>query len=122
MKKNTPHKMQKLGTYLKQLRKGRGLSIREAAQEAELSPGYVSKLETGNTFSTISIQNLLRLSQIYDVPPISVLKQTGFVDSDEYDLPQLAPYLRAKYNLSSQAIRDMEMALEIVSKKYGSTR
>jgi len=47
-----------------------------------------------------------------------MLKEAGFIDSYEDGLPELAQYLRAKYQLSPQAIRDMEMAKEIVNKKY----
>jgi len=46
------------------------------------------------------------------------LKEAGFIDSREDDLPELAQYLRAKYRLSPSAIRDIEMSKEIVDKKY----
>jgi len=122
LKKFVPYEMKKLGEYLKQLREEGGLSIRAAAKESKLAPSYLSKLEAGDTFSTISIQSLLKLSKAYSVPPISILKEAGLVDSDEYDLPEFAQYLRAKYHLSSQAIKDMEMAKEIVDKKYDKPR
>ncbi len=117
-KKIIPYEMTKLGTYLKQLRGELELSIRTAAKKSELAPSYLCKLEAGDTFLTISVQTLLKLSKAYSVPPISILKEAGLVDNDEYDLPELAQYLRTKYHLSSQAIRDMQMAIEIVDKKY----
>jgi len=110
--------MKKLGTYLKTLREEAGFSIREAAQKSEIAPSYLSKIEAGDTFSTITVQTLIKLSKTYDIPPIAILKEAGLIGSDEYDLPELAQYLRAKYHLSPQAIRDMEMAKEIVEKKY----
>lgn len=113
--------MTKLGTYLKQLREEDGLSIRKAAEKSKLAPSYLCKLEAGDTFLTISIQTLLKVSKAYGVPPVAILKESGLVDSDEYDLPELAQYLRAKHHLSSQAIRDLVMAKEIVDKKYKQT-
>ena len=112
------YEMKKLGTYLKTLREEAGFSIREAAQKSEIAPSYLSKIEAGDTFSTITVQTLIKLSKTYDIPPIAILKEAGLIGSDEYDLPELAQYLRAKYHLSPQAIRDMEMAKEIVEKKY----
>jgi len=116
--KIVPYEMGKLGAYLKQLRREAGLSIRSAAKKSEITPSFLSKIEAADTFSTISIQTLLKLSKTYNIPPISILKEAGFIDSDEYDLPELSQYLRAKYGLPPQAIRDMEMAKEIVDKKY----
>jgi len=110
--------MEKLGTYLKALREEAGFSIREAAQKSEVAPSYLSKLEAGDTFSTITVQTLIKLSKAYNIPPIAILKEVGLIDSDEYDLPDFSQYLRTKYHLSAQAIRDMEMAKEIVEKKY----
>lgn len=120
-KKLVPYEMKKLGTYLKQLRKEAGFSIREAAQKSEIAPSYVFKVETG-IFSTISIQSLIKLSRTYNLPPVAILKEAGLIDSDEYDLPDFPQYLRAKFKLSPQAIRDMEFAKEIVDKKYQTFR
>ncbi len=112
------YEMKKLGTYLKTLREEAGFSIREAAQKSEVAPSYLSKIEAGDTFSTITVQNLIKLSKTYNIPPIAILKEAGLIGSDEYDLPDFSQYLRAKFKLSPQAIRDMEMAKEIVEKKY----
>jgi len=117
-RKIVPYEMKKLGEYLKTLREEAGFSIREAARKSELAPSYLSKIEAGDTFSTITVQTLIKLSKTYDIPPIAILKEAGLIGSDEYDLPDFPQYLRAKYHLSPQAIRDMEMAKEIVEKKY----
>ena len=116
--KAIPYEMKKLGTYLKQLRKESELSIREVAKKSELAPSYLFKIEKGDTFSTLSIHTILKLSKFYNIPIGALLKEAGLVARDEYDLPDFPQYLRAKYRLSPQAIRDMEMAKEIVDKKY----
>jgi len=117
-----PYEIKKLGIYLKQLRKESELSIREVAKKSELAPSYLFKIEKGDTFSTLSIHTLLKLSKFYNIPIGALLKEAGLVDIDEYELPDLPQYLRAKYHLSPQAIRDMEMAKEIVDKKYQAFR
>ena len=116
--KTIPYEMKKLGIYLKQLREEAGLSVRGAAGKSGMAPSYLFKIEKGDTFSTLSIHTLLKLSKFYNIPIGALLKEAGLVDSDEYELPDLPQYLRAKYHLSPQAIRDMEMAKEIVEKKY----
>ncbi len=110
--------MKKLGTYLKQLREETRLSIRKVAKKSEMAPSYLFKIEKGDTFSTLSIYTILKLSKFYNIPIGALLKEAGLVNGDEYELPDLPQYLRAKYHLSPQAIRDMEMAKEIVDKKY----
>ena len=120
--KTIPYEMKKLGLYLKRLRKEADLSIRDVTRECGIAPSYLSKIENGNSFSTINIHTLLKLSKFYNIPIGALLKEVGLVDSDEYELPNLPQYLRAKYHLSPQAIRDMEMAKEIVDKKYQTFR
>ena len=118
LKKHISYEITKLGKYLKQLRKEQGLSIRSVAKSCGIAPSYLAKIEIGDTFKTIGIKTLVRFSKFYGIPVSSMLKEAGFIDSHESDLPELAQYLRAKYQLSPQAIRDMEMAKEIVDKKY----
>lgn len=115
--KNIPFEIIELGKYLKQLRKELGLSIRGVAKECRISPSHLAKIETAN-FKTVGIKLLVKLSEFYNIPVSAILKETGFIEIDDNNLPELAQYLRAKYQLSPQAIRDMEMAKEIVEKKY----
>ena len=103
---------------MRELRQEQGLSIRSVAKSCSLAPSHLAKIEAGDTFKTIGLETLVKLSKFYGIPVSSMLKEAGFIDSHESDLPELAQYLRAKYRLSPQAIRDMEMAKEIVDKKY----
>lgn len=111
------YEISKLGNYLKQLREEQGLSLRNVAKQSGLSPSHLSKIEAGDTFKTISIQTLIKLAKFYGIPVNAVLKEAGFIEAAEDELPGFAQYLRAKYQLSPQAIRDLEMAKEIVEKK-----
>lgn len=117
-KKYISFEITELGNYLKQLREEQGLSIRTVAKSCGISSSYLAKIEAGDTFKTIGIATLVKFSKFYGIPVSAMLKEAGFIDSHESDLPELAQYLRAKYQLSPQAIRDMDMAKEIVDKKY----
>ena len=118
MAKKISYEITKLGKYLKQLREEQELSIRGVAKSCSIAPSYLAKIEAGDTFKTIGIDTLVKLSKFYGIPTSAILKEAGYIDSYESGLPELAQYLRAKYQLSPQAIRDMEMAKEIVDKKY----
>ena len=121
-RKLIPYEMRKLGIYLERLRKEANFSIRDVAQKADITPSYLHKIEKGDSFSTLSVHTILKLSKFYNVPIAAFLKDSGLIDNDENELPDLPQYLRGKYRLSPQAIRDMVMAKEIVDKKYQAFR
>ena len=118
MRKIIPYEITKLGKYLKLLRGEQELSIRAVAKSCNLAPSHLAKIEAGNTFKNIGIETLVKLSKFYGIPISAMLQEAGFIDNYNDDLPILATYLRAKFRLSPQAIHDMEMAKEIVDKKY----
>lgn len=112
--------IQKLGAYLKKLRQELGLSLRDVAAQGDLSPGYVSKIENGVVKKTIGVETLVTLSQIYQMPVEIILAEAGFnKHNNSEDLPSFAMYLKIKYRLSPQAVRDLEIAKEVVERKYG---
>jgi transcriptional regulator with XRE-family HTH domain len=112
--------MQLLAICLTTLRTESGFSLREAARQAGITPSYLSKIEGGITFSTISIRTIVNLANTYNTPLAVILERAHIIEDTEYKLPLLPQYLRLKYQMSNQAIKDMEMAKEIVDKKYGS--
>jgi len=114
------YEITKLGKYFKQLREEQEFSIRHVARQCKIAPSYLAKIEAGDTYKTIGIETLIKLSKFNGIPVSAMLKEAGFIESYGDDLPELSQYLRAKYQLSPQAIRDMEMAKEIVDKKYKS--
>lgn len=118
MAKVISYEITKLGKYLKRLREEQALSIRRVAKQCGIAPSYLSKIEAGDTFKTIGVETLVKLSKFYGIPTCAILQEAGFIENHNDDLPELAAYLRAKYYLSPQAIRDMAMAKEIVDKKY----
>ena len=110
-----------LGRTLLSMRKEKGFSVREASRICGITPSYLSKIERGVFFHAISIQTLIGLAKTYSVPLVFLLQAAGFIEN-ETGLPDLPQYLRLKFSLSPQGIRDMEMAKDIVEKKYSATQ
>lgn len=119
-KKTAP--IENLGRYLRQLREDMGFSIHETARQTGLSAGYISRIELGKTFKSINVETLIKLSNVYGIPLNAILENAGFLEKAEDDLPGFAVYLRIKYNFPPQAVRDMEIAKEVVEKKYYKKR
>ncbi len=118
--KNHAQRIYKLGIFLKELRMGLGLSMREAAKRSHITPPHIAKIENGIGIKSIGVVVLINLAETYQVPVSTILKEAGFLaNAEEEDgFPDFAVFLRKKYRLNPQAIRDMEMAKEIVDKKY----
>lgn len=64
--------MQKIGKYLVKLRKGKGWTQRQLAEQLSVSPQAVSKWECGETVPDIDILN--KISMIYAVPIDCIIK------------------------------------------------
>lgn len=80
------------GTFLKMLRESKGLTLRQAAEVAQVSSGYLSQIEggkrgkrrTGEHFAPHP-QILKKLAKAYHVPSHDLLKRAGLFLEDEYD-------------------------------------
>jgi len=119
MKNKIPVEMMNLGKYLKNMRTDLALSMHEVARRTTLTPSYISKIENGVTFQTISTHGLVEFSKVYNIPPHIILERSGFVSESEDELPGLASYLRLKYKIPHNAVQEMEIVWEIIKKKYG---
>ena len=117
-RKRVPREMYLLGRYLKSLRQDFGLNMHEVARRSTLTPSYISKVESGEVFQTISIQALAKFSRVYNIPIQAVLERAEFIDEDADGLPGLSAYLKAKHRAPHQAVQEMELAWEIIKKKY----
>lgn len=117
-----PPGIQKLGKYLKQLREELGLSMHAVARKVNLTPSYISKIESGTILKSISVRALINFSQAYSIPITAILEEAGFLEKSDDDLPGFATYLKIKYKLPYQAIRDLEIAKEIFEKKYNNKK
>lgn len=109
--------MTALGGYLKILRQDLGFSMHEVARRSSLTPSYVSKIEAGNVFKTISAHALMEFSRIYNVPVQIMLEKMNLIERED-ELPGLASYLRLKHNAPLKAVQEMEIAWDIIKEKY----
>lgn len=66
------------GTYLRERREAVGLSLREAAQELDISFARLHKMETGGRFRAPDPSLLSRIATLYRVPPTEVFRKAGF--------------------------------------------
>ncbi len=110
--------MAQLGEYLRRLRLDLDMSLRRAAELSHISPAHLCKMEQGTVFKSVGIDVLLRLAKTYNIPLSAILAEAGFIEERVDTLPKFSQYLRQKYNLSPQAIRDLETTKEVVLKKY----
>ncbi|MFJ7764432.1 helix-turn-helix domain-containing protein [Bacillus toyonensis] len=60
--------IQNLGQTIRNLRKQKGISLQAFAEQIEVSPGYLSNLETQKT-DTISLPLLAKLNEEFDLFP-----------------------------------------------------
>ncbi len=93
-----------------------GLSIHDVAKTSQLTAGYISRLENGQ-FKTITAESLVKFSKTYNIPVDLMLERAGLMEKQD-DLPGLATSLKITYDAPFPAIQEMEIAWEIIEKKY----
>lgn len=93
-----------LGKTIRQRRQELGLSLSQLAAASGLHKSFLSRLETG-VVRRPSTNSLQRLTQALRLPETAIF---GLLDAAaRADLPPLRPYLRAKYDLSDEAIAEI---------------
>jgi transcriptional regulator with XRE-family HTH domain len=73
--------MENFGSYLRQVRKRRGLSLKQVETAAAVSNAYISQIETGRRRPPHP-DILKKLSKVYDVPLRDLLIKAGYLDDD----------------------------------------
>jgi len=114
-----PITRKQLGNMISEARLARGLTVRDVAKSLGMDASYYSKIETGQNplgKHAKAIAKLLRLNA-------AELEAMALVTSDrDLKLPTFAPYLRAKYDLSDEAIAELQQHFAQVSKRKQSNR
>jgi transcriptional regulator with XRE-family HTH domain len=105
----------RLGAYVQQLRLDRGLSVRGLAAKAKVDFSWLSRLERGRIASP-DARSLWRIARSLDVETADLYLEAGF--GDAHGLPGFGPYLRAKYHLPSEAVRQLEAHFALINDKY----
>ena len=106
-----------LGNYLKIQRSELGMSRRELARQAGVDTAYVSRLEQGG-YQSPRPGTLKNIAEVLGLPLSDVFAMADYVIP--YDLPNFAPYLRAKYgNLPPGPVSEMNRYFQDLAKKHG---
>jgi transcriptional regulator with XRE-family HTH domain len=93
-----------LGEYLRFEREQAGISQRQLAGRVGIHNSYLARLESGETANP-SAELLQRIADVLEISSTDLLVFIGVKPPE--GLPELAPYLRAKYHMDEAAIREM---------------
>lgn len=106
----------KIGKYLKYQREKRSLSLQEISHLVDLTPSFLNRLENG-VYQTIKFDVIEKIANGLNMSITDLLKKCELT-STKADLPTLRFYLKEKYQLTTEAIDDVELFIEFVKKKY----
>lgn len=113
MDQDTAHQ---LGGYVKRLRQEQKLSVRGLASKAGLDSGELSRIENGTRHPRPD--KLKALATALDVPLADMFAMAGY--TIPYDLPSMAPYLRARYgHLPEETLDAVNDYLERLIDEHG---
>jgi transcriptional regulator with XRE-family HTH domain len=73
--------MEPFGSYLRRLRKEKGLTLKEVEKAAKVSNAYISLVERGRR-NPPHPEILKRLAKAYDVPQRDLLVAAGYLEDD----------------------------------------
>lgn len=104
-----------LGSYLRSQREAAELSIRELARLSGVPASYITEIEGGKKTNP-SAEILQRLAGVLEVDTADLFAFIGITPPQ--GLPSVAPYLRAKYKLSGDALREAEQQLHHIIDKH----
>lgn len=96
-----------LGKLLSRARRGKGLSLRQVADKVGVTHLTIYHLEQG-VYLKPSPQNLQKLARVLDLAVEDLFAKVGYAMPD---LPDFAPFLRTKYDLSDDVVAQMERYL-----------
>ncbi len=104
-----------LGDFIRKIRQERGIGLRPLAMAAGLDWSYIGRLEKGEigTPDPVKLQKLARALEV-EVEDFYAL--AGYTVPE--GLPELAPYLRVKYDLPETASGDVERYVTRLKKRY----
>lgn len=93
-----------LAEYLRLAREQVGMSQRQLASRVGIHNSYLARLESGETANPAA-ELLQRIADVLEISSTDLLAFIGVKPAE--GLPDLAPYLRAKYHLDEAALREV---------------
>lgn len=96
-------------------------TLREISQRTGLSESFLGKLERGE-YETLLLETMRQVAKGYGLPLEKLLAVSGYVNWQEPPLPDLPIYLRTKYGLTEEGIREAERFMKYAESQYGKTK
>lgn len=105
-----------LGKAMREAREAKGISQRQLGKLSGVDYSSISRMERGEFASPdpVKLQKLARLLEV-DVEEFYAL--AGYLMPE--DLPELVPYMRAKYDMPGEAAEELERYFTRLQKRYG---
>lgn len=107
----SPKNTSKLGKAIKRHRKAAGLSLYALGQEIGMPHSTILRLERGE-FGMPDPEKLARIAEA-----LGIEAEELYALGPYPDLPEMAPYLRAKYGMSDEAVAEAEEFFAGLSKR-----
>lgn len=107
-----------LGASVRQAREAAGLSLWKLAELADMSIGYLSKIENGQNENP-SAELLQRIADACEIDSTDLLAFVGVTQPQ--GLPSVGPYLRARYNLHGPAADKAAEEIQRIIEKYNDS-
>jgi transcriptional regulator with XRE-family HTH domain len=104
-----------LGALLRTARNDKGLSMARLAEHVDIAESWLLDLEKGRVRSP-GMSYLARLTDALEIDAASVDIVTGGLFSR--DLPGVRTYFRGRESLPSQAVSEIEAAINDIRKRY----
>jgi transcriptional regulator with XRE-family HTH domain len=102
-----------VGEIIKDQRVTKGLSIAKAATAAQVDARWLSRLERG-MYENPDARSLNRVAKVLGLETSDLFVAAHFSDG----LPSFAPYLRSRYDLPPEAVRQLKAHFELLEQKY----
>ena len=110
-----PSDLQLLGTELRVKREQAGMSVRTAAERSGLVPSTLWRIEAGK-IENPRVEHLQAMARAYGTDVEDFYALAGYLMPE--GLPELRPYLRAKYGLPEQAADQIDEYFQALRTKW----
>lgn len=105
-----------LGKAMREAREAKGISQRQLGKLSGVDYSSISRMERGE-FASPDPVKLQKLARLLDVDLEEFYALAGYLMPE--GLPELVPYMRAKYDLPGEAAEELQRYFARLQKRYG---
>jgi len=109
--------LRQLGLLIQRHRNERGMTLRELAERTGITDSTLSRLEQGKVEKPNAL-HLNRIAQVFGIAASNYYALAGYLHPGE--LPEMRPYLRAKYGLSDAEAERVDEIFQALRGKWGT--